>query len=376
MLIIIGGKMKKNNIYILLIMQALLSILLLFIESTPMYIALGLFLLIDLVVFASLLMKKWAAKELYIFITLFVSIIYLLFLFYVNGELLMVIAIGQMLLFLISAILSYERSVPKSLPIPIKPAGYVSPFESVKPTQDAHKLETYDLSEMEHDLDEIDKSQRVKRKEDEKFRARTFAYELEREAAELKRAERFVRRKDGEATQVEIVKEALAMETAAKHANVVEIALKEAELKRQTKELQNAEKNMRDVEILNKEKELSKQTKQLREAEQKIKEIEFLNKQQELNRQAIELAKAQAEVNKAASKKKTPAKTKKSVKTKTSTTKTAKKESPVFATYNGNSFHETGCMIIKKTPKKNLILFNNQKDALKKGYKPGNVCKP
>ncbi len=331
--------MKKNNLYILLIIQALLSILLLFVESTMMYIALGLFLLIDLVTFASLLMKRWTAKELYIFITLFVSIIYILFLFYIKGEMLMVIAIGQMLLFLISAILSYDKTRFRTLPQPIKPTDFSKPI-----SKSAHQLETYDLNEMEHELDVLDKAQRASRKEEAKYRAKALAYELEREAAEIKRAEKFVKKRETEAVESELVKEAKAIEDAARKANIVESALKEAELKRQAKELQDAEK--------------------------KVREVELLNKQQELNRQAIELAKVQAEMNKAVAKKKIvkarPAKT----------AKTSKKENPVFATYNGNSFHETGCMVIKKIPKKNLILFNNPKEALKKGYKPCNVCKP
>lgn len=327
--------MKKNNLYILLIIQALISILLLFIESTMMYIALGLFLLIDIVTFTSLLMKRWTAKELYIFITLFVSVIYLLFLFYIKGELLMIIAIGQMLLFLISSILSYDKTSPRALPQPIKPIDYSSSVS--KPI---HHLETYELDEMERELDAIEKEQKASRKEDAEYRAKALAYELEREAAELKRAEKFIRRKNTEAAEKELVREAKVIEDAAKKAGIVENVLKEVELKRQAKELQ--------------------------EAEGKIREVELLNKQQELNRQAIELAKVQAEMNKAK---------KKTVKAKPAkTTKTSK--NPVFATYNGNNFHETGCMVIKKIPKKNLILFNSAKDAMKKGYKPCNVCKP
>ena len=372
--------MKKNNIYILLIIQALLSILLLFVESTTLYIALGLFLLIDVVVLASLFTRKWSAKELYVFITLFVSIIYLLFLFYNKGDLLMVIAIGQFILFILSAIISYEKTVPRVLPAPVKP--YTSDKWDESPRKEQTRpillnegpLETYDLDAMEHDLDEMDKQSRAKRKEDAKTRARALAYELEREASELKRAERYVRKKEGEATQVELVREALAMEKAAKQASLVENALKDAELKRQAKNLQDAEKKLKNVESESRKKDVLRQAKQLENAEKKVKELEFLDKQQELNRQAIELVKAQAEINKKKTSKKKTSKTQ-SVKSTTSKSAKTNKE-PVFATKSGNNFHETGCMIIKKTPKKNLILFNTQKDALKKGYKPCNVCKP
>lgn len=352
--------MKKNTLSILLIIESLITILLLFVNNIELYIVSALFLFIGMMIGYSLLFRKLSAKESYVFITLFVSIIYLLLVFYEKNSFLTIMSAGQICLFLISSILVYEKS-PKSLPKPIKPekyqeTEYKSEYEkpkykygsvqSLKEEKDSIKpghitIETYDLEELEHDIDKLEKEE--KRKKDEEY-VDAMAYELEREALELKRAEKFINKKNIENTKLELIKEAKALEDASKKANMFEREIKREELKREAKEIQEAEKKIRD--------------------------LDFLNKQQELNRQAIELVKAQAEINKAAKNK---------ARIKTVTKKIAKKDkkdNPVFATYNGNSFHETGCMVIKKIPKKNLILFNNQKEALKKGYKPCNVCKP
>lgn len=342
--------MNKNNLYILLIIQALISLLLLFVEPGEkmlFYSTLAVYVVLDFALFVKLFFRSWTGKNLYLFTTLFVSALYILFLIFIKGQMMILISLGVMILFLISAIIDYERT-PKTRELPIPQRPRIEP----------HRLETYDFEEMEHALDAIDR----KKREDARYSAKALAYELEREASELKRAENYVRKKDTELVKDELINEAKKLENASKQANIIENAVKEAQLKSQAKKLESAEKKLRDVE-------LKKEAKDLLDAEKKLKDIEFLNKQQEISKQAIELVKAQAKINK---------NTKKSVaKTRTVSTKTAsRKENPVFATYSGNNFHETGCMIIKKTPKKNLILFNNQKEALKKGYKPCNVCKP
>ncbi|MGV8151099.1 MAG: hypothetical protein ACP5NV_05205 [Candidatus Woesearchaeota archaeon] len=339
--------MNKNNLYILLIIQALISLLLLFVEpgeKVLFYTVLGVYIFLDFVLFIKLLFRNWTIRNLYLFTTVLVSALYILFLVFVKGQMMILTAVGVMILFLLSAIIDFEKVKRKELPMPQKPKM-------------SQTVETYDLEDMEHELDTMDKQ----KKEDAKYRAKAMAYELEREASELKRAENFVRKKNTELTEKEILSEAKKLETVGKQASIIEKAVKDAQLKSQAKKLEYAEKKIRDMEI-------KKEAKELVDAEKKIKELDFLSKQQELNRQAIELVKAQAQVDK---KKKVN-----STKSKSSKMLKSRKDNPVFATYSGNNFHETGCMVIKKIPKKNLILFNNPKEALKKGYKPCNVCKP
>lgn len=352
----------KNNIYILIFIQALLSLLLLFTDKTIMYTALLVFLIIDLVVFISLLRVKWSSIEMYVFTTLFVSILYLFFLFFVKGQLLIVIGIGVMLLFIISGVLSYEKKVIRYLPMPSKPS----------------KVDVYDIEDVEHDIDDLEKKEALKKKEQAKIRGMEIAKELEREVSEIKKAETYIRKKDTSLVENELVKEALDLEKASKQAALIERAMRESELTRQARTLESAQKDINKVELSRQAKELvsaqnrinkleiSKQAKELESAEKKIREVQLLNKQKELTKQVTDLAKAQIKID---SMKKKISKPKKIA-------SVISKDNLVFATKTGNNYHETGCMIIKKIPKKNLILFNNPKEAMKKGYKPCNVCKP
>jgi len=339
--------MERNNLYVLLIIQALISILILFSESTLKYATIAVYIVFDLIVLGSLLKRKWKSFELFTFATLFASGMYLVLL---NGSMMTVIAIGVMLLFLISALLSFDyKKIPESLPMPAKP------------------LETYEIGE----------KQVVKDKSLEK---NAMMYELEREASELKRAEKYLQKKDIVSKENELIKEAEALEKASKKLSQIgqkqklmdveeqakalvgadqrikEVKTKQAqnELKKQAKRLKDADKKIREVQFLNKKQNIVKQAKRLKDAEKKIREVQLLNKRQDVIKQASELAKAQIKIDRIAK-------------------KTVEKSNPVFATFSGNNYHETGCMVIKKIPKSKLILFNTPKDAMKKGYKPCNV---
>ncbi|GIU70169.1 MAG: hypothetical protein KatS3mg002_1405 [Candidatus Woesearchaeota archaeon] len=331
----------KNNILLLFIIQIILSFLLLY--EDIFLVAAVFYMLIDILLFSYLITKKSDLKTFYVLIVLFVSIINL-FLVYSKSDLILISSIGQALLFLLSAILLFERKIYKeTLPKPIKSSVYYDDvdhskyessqknnreefdkslkverefnkrFESLDSEKidsekkfftdskfdDLRHIEKKDVkssfSEKKDDfdriyLDKIKKEASDDTKEEAKYRAKALAYELEREANELKRAERFLKKKQIENIESEIIKEAKALEDASKKAKLVERALKEEELNREAKELL--------------------------EAERQIKEIDFLNKQQELNRKAISqvkeiINKQKSERSKPKSKKSVIEKTKK-----------------------------------------------------------------
>jgi hypothetical protein len=248
-----------RNIYTLFIIQALLTLLLFFSESYVKYVSIALFCIVDILILMYLLKRTWSYNEIFGFATFFVSLIFLLFYTYSWDVMSMILGLGLMILFFISALLLYSQPMPApKLPEPMKPV-----------------LETY-----EHEwvpMEEIkEKPRDTSKSEEAKFRARAMAYELEREAQELKRAEKFVRKKELQAKEEELIFEASQLEKA------------DTYLKRETRKT--------------KERELEREVKELQNAEKQIKEVEFLNRQQEMARQAMELAKAQEKIDKATKK--------------------------------------------------------------------------
>jgi len=124
-----------KNTYVLLIVQALLTLLLFFSEGYVRYTTMALFLLIDLILFFSLLTHKWSYEELLTLAAIFCSGIFMLFYVFMKSAVPTVFGVALMLLFLVIAMLDImspatnsgdARTVRKSerLSLPQEPAHY------------------------------------------------------------------------------------------------------------------------------------------------------------------------------------------------------------------------------------------------------------
>jgi hypothetical protein len=345
-----------KNISILLFIQALLTILLFFSENYLRTVTIFLYVFFDIIILLSLFRSKWGAEEMYIFLTFFTSVIYLVFYTYMQRNSVIMIGIGLFLLWVLSALLVIDpKQQLRQLVIPSSPdSSYPSmneyagkyeedfvtefkpkvksvPKEFGRETED--NVQVYDVDQLEREFDNVVSQKRYeedipplksKMTSDAKVRAKAMAYELEREAAELKRAENYINKKTVEHQQSELEKEAGVLKR-------MESYLKDQSIKRDEKELIKEALALEEVEkVLNakakrlskpvvskkspskvskiskskiskskssKVLELEKEANSLENAEQQLKNIEFLNKQQELNRQAVELAKIQAKIN-------------------------------------------------------------------------------
>lgn len=362
----------------LMIIQALLTLLLFFSEGYVKYTTIGLFLLMDLILFASLLTKKWSVEELLTFAAIICSGIFMLFYIFMKSTLTIVFGVALMLLFLVIAMIDYI-SKPLS-------QAYSNKFDKLQMPE--APIYYYDV---EHGAGRVKtgpepvmhikpgtKPSEVK----SKLTARAVAYELEKEAMQLKNVERLMKNLQIYNAEKEILKESKTLQDAQKKMNIVDAAIKKAQaakqLKKEASEIMKVQKQINDI---NKIKALEKEAKTLKGAEKQVREIQFLNQQEKIVKQAKAIAKAQKDIDhmnkdtkksmaKQASK---PAKVKEIVRVKTVR---AKDESFYFATEGGNKFHEPGCLAIKKVPKNKLILYTNKKDAMKKGLQPCSVCIP
>ena len=303
----LGGKMtRSNNLYIILIIQALLSILLFISESYVMCGTIIIFCLMDLVILVSLMRRKWSYPELFTFSTFFASLMFLMFYIFLQGTLTTILGIVAMLLFLVAALLMYGENteVPKQLVELAKP---------VKPKT----IQTYDITEFEKELDElgkdaklqprapaatvlesaIDRSRSKETKEKEarekaRAQARAIAYELEREAAELKRAESYVHRKESENQQQELVREATELENAEKLLGTEHLRLSEQELEKETLDLENAEKTMLSRQRQSQLMEFVREAADMERVQKLIASKKLQSQKMELEKEAAELAKA------------------------------------------------------------------------------------
>ena len=311
---------KSNNICIILIIKALLTILLFFSQGYITYATIALFCIIDLIILALLLKNRWSSSELFTFATLFTSGLFILYYLFIESILSTVLGIGLMLLFLLSALLMYtpEPRVRKRLP------------ELARPVQ-PEMSESYDIDKFEKEIDrELSEMQKTKsdmaeagiksrfdvkqpeqkplqnsfpikrdhieeskNREDAKFRAKALAYELEHEALELKRAEEFVRRKEQESRATELVKEAMELQKAEESIKRKQLASDQAELVRQASILEKAEKSLKQKQIVSKQSELIRQAAALKNAEKSLKQKQIASNRSELIREAAALMKAE-----------------------------------------------------------------------------------
>ncbi len=356
-----------------MIVQALLTLLLFFSEGYVKYTTIALFVVMDLILFTSLLTKRWFVEEVLTFAAIFCSGVFMLFYVYMKSTLTTVFGVALMLLFLVIAMVDYlskptgEKSIKLDrIQIPDAPAYYYDiDYDSrIRPEPVMHV--------------KSGKASQVKNK----LAAKAVAYELEKEAMQMKGAEKAIQNLQVYNAEKELLRETKLLQTVQKQMDIVNAANKKAQaakqLKKEATEIMKVQKQINDIKKL---KELEKEAKSLKKAETQVKEIQFLNKQEKIVKQAKQIAKAQKEIDtmnkdtkksmiKQASK---PAKVKQIVRVKTVK---AKEESFYFATEDGNKFHEPGCLAIKKVPKNRLILYTSRKDAMKKGLQPCSVCIP
>ena len=251
-----------------------------------------------------------------------------------------------------------------------------------------------------------------------KLAAKAVVYELEREAQQLKNAEKVMNdlkvyntEKTVYDTEKELLRETKILEDAQKQMNAMNTASRKAQaelqLRKEASNIKNAQKQIdamnaaakkakaemqlskeakelmkvqKQIDDIKKIKEIEKESKTLKKAEKQVKEIQFLNQQEKIVKQARDIAKAQKEIDSMNknTKKSIIKQTSKPIVKEVAKVKTVKSsgESFYFATENGNKFHEPGCLSIKKVPKNKLILYTSKKDAMKKGLQPCSVCIP
>ncbi|MGV8140956.1 MAG: hypothetical protein ACP5NW_00790 [Candidatus Woesearchaeota archaeon] len=358
-----------RNTYILLIIQAMLTLLLFFSEGYVKYITIGFFILFNLILFIDLLTKKWSYVEVLTFAAIFCSGLFLMFYMYMKSSITMIFGISVMLLFLVVAMLSIQSRVDGKkefdLKMPESPeqhydADYYPHYATVQPDFQPKKPEP--VMHVQHEEVSPVKS---------KLAAKAVAYELEKEANELKNAEKLIKEMKIYNAEKELLKESKDLEAAQKQIDALKNTQKAAkaakELKKEAREIMKVQKQINDI---NKIQQLEKEAQSLKKAEKQIKEIKFLDQQEKIVKQAKAIAKAQKDIDTLKSKKvSVPAATKAKV-------VKIKDESFYFSTETGNKFHEPGCIAIKKVPKNKLTLFTSKKEALKKGLQPCSVCIP
>jgi methylphosphotriester-DNA--protein-cysteine methyltransferase len=359
-----------RNTYILMIVQALLTLLLFFSEGYIQYATIGLILVFDLILFISLFKRQWSYQELFTLAAIMCSGIFVLFYVYSRTTLTTVLGILIVMFFIVLAILgmiSGASDVPyrknERIQRPEAPEYYYD--VAYHPYGDTRTKKPEPVMHVSQDTQSPVKN---------KLAAKAVAYELEREAQQLKDAEKLIREMEIYNAERELLKEKTLLENAQKKTDIVNAAVKDAqkannaakELKKEAKEIMKVQKQISEISKL---QQIEAEAKRMKKAETQIKELQFLNQQEKIVNQAKAIAKAQKDID---ALKKKPSK-QATVKVKTVK---AKDESFYFSTETGNKFHEPGCIAIKKVPKNKLTLFTNKKEALKKGLQPCSVCIP
>lgn len=236
-----NGKSSASNIlYVMLIAQALITVLMLFAEGLVKYLLIGVFCVVDIMILFSLIQKTWSHLEMFTFATFFTSLLFLMFYIFNSGTNTVLIGIGVTILFILSAMLMHTPAPH----LPDLASSRLSSSQSItKPSipqmPRTYDVDTYDMDKFEKEIDEelnvqnyvpaqnnaslqktISKNYTTKNevaRNDAKFKARAMAYELEREVAELKRAEKYVEKKDVEENESELVREAMELNKAQKY---------------------------------------------------------------------------------------------------------------------------------------------------------------
>lgn len=211
----------KGNQTLLLIVQAILLSLMHFAVGMTRYATIALLVLNSFVLLMSTTRKRWTAADVFTFETGLLSPIFLVFAIYAPGLLTTLFGLVLIVLSIMAALISSTLRISAPQPMHEIPAS----------------IETYDIRDLERDIARAEREEkRSQSKDDARYKAKAVAYELEREASELKRAEKYVRKKETLAAEEELVREAKQLKNA-------ERAIKQIEaLNKQQKRIQKAVK--------------------------------------------------------------------------------------------------------------------------------------
>jgi myosin heavy subunit len=333
-----------------MVIQALLISLLFFSEGYVKYVTIAIILLLDLMLFIGLLTSKWSFKEIMIFAAIFCSGMFILFYIFTKSLVTIIFGIVLMVLFLVIALLELI-----SQPIPHKT---VDTFEKIqKPEEPAYYYDIeYDSLPKTNSFESMPKEtmlkdnknynqnvSTIKTKSPEpvmhvkmersdvknKLAAKAVVNELEREASQLKNAEKIIKDLEIYGAEKELLKEGKALEDVQRQLNVMQamIAKQNArkeikettkkiinedkkvkehntknlqakkELKKEATELLKVQKQINEINRLKQINELKRESKELQNAQKKVNELQFLSKQNQLAKQTESLVKAQKQIN-------------------------------------------------------------------------------
>lgn len=359
---------SKKVLSIFLVIQAILFLSLILTEgivNKSIIFGIG---MVNTIVLISLLIRKWDYAEFFTVSTFIVSTIFIIAYWFEKILMKDTISILIAILLIVNAILNYIQYNKFKEVITITSK---KPIIEVYEKEEDHHKESEKIKEKYHDL----KSSKEHHKPN--------IEEIERQALDLERIDEQIRdfqeamkkldsKKDHykeikklPEIQLEKTSETKQSPTTQKEEFRTPARLVAEELEREALALKNAERKI--AEIKNKEKisELEKESKELSKIQSQIDQARMSKMNSEISKQVSQLEKVQKEIDKL-----------KVTKPKTSRPITKISKTFIVATPSGSRFHETGCMSIKNVKKNKLILFSSKNDAIKKGYKPCEVCIP
>ena len=329
-----------KNTYILMIVQALLALLLFFSEGYVRYTTIALFAIIDLILFVDLLTRKWSFEELLTLAAIFCSGLFMFFYISMQSDITTIFGVALMLLFLLIAMLDViskpmngSSNIPKieRLSLPQAPFQYddvdmeydleyeLQPTtlyqESMQFQQPVTSQSTSQLQKKPEPVMHIRHEKKLSDIKD-KLAAKTVVYELEREARELRNAEKTLdnlKIYDTENsiydTEKELVRESKLLENAQKQVDAMNkaarTALAESQLRKEASDLLKAQKKISALNAATKkihaETQLRREASELLKAQKQMNSLNTVSNnakaQSKLNKEVAEIKKAQKHID-------------------------------------------------------------------------------
>ncbi|MGV8086031.1 MAG: hypothetical protein ACP5N1_00215 [Candidatus Woesearchaeota archaeon] len=327
-----------KNTYVFMIIQALLISLLFFSEGYVKYVTIALFLLFDLVLFVGLLTHKWSFKEFMIFAAIFCSGMFIIFYIFNKSLITTIFGVALMLLFLVIALLELiSQPIPHSsskifekMQKPDEPDYYYDiEYNTVSDINIPEKKPYETIVRTPEPVMHI-KSEKSDVKN--KLAARAVANELEKEASQLKNAEKLMKDLEIYNAEKELLRESKALEDAQRQINSMKAIINKKntsklasvkkdkivdkvdtkkissvdskkllqakkELKIEAAELLKVQRQIDEINQLKRVNELKREANELQNAQKKVSELNFSNKQEQLTKQAKSIEKAQKQIN-------------------------------------------------------------------------------
>lgn len=327
-----------KNTYVFMIIQTLLISLLFFSEGYVKYVTIALFLLFDLVLFVGLFTHKWSFKEFMIFAAIFCSGIFIIFYIFNNSFITTIFGVALMLLFLVIALLELI-----SQPIPHSSSKTFEKIQKPDEPDYYYDVEYNTISDInipenksyETIIKTPEPVMHVKSEKSDvknKLTARAVINELEKEASQLKNAEKLMKDFEIYNAEKELLRESKALEDAQKQINSMKaiidkkniskltdvkkdklvdkidtrkissvdskkILQAKKELKLEAAELLKVQRQIDEINRLKRADELKREANELQNAQKKFNELNFANKQEQLKKQAKSIEKTQKQLN-------------------------------------------------------------------------------